>query len=75
MNTAELRRFFLVENLFTAGSLEHAYPETNRTILGSAVPAAALIEPATSSHALDADFFLQRRELGAINLLSVVHTR
>ena len=38
MNTRELRAAFLVEKLFTPGQLDLVYWETDRTILGSAVP-------------------------------------
>jgi 4-deoxy-L-threo-5-hexosulose-uronate ketol-isomerase len=68
MTTAELRRAFLVDTLFVPGELKLVYWETDRAILGSAVPLAAPILLTASTHMLGADFFLQRRELGVINL-------
>lgn len=68
MNTAELRRAFLVDTLFAPGELTLVYWETDRAILGSAVPLAAPLALTAPARVLGADFFLQRRELGVINL-------
>ena len=67
MNTQELRKAFLVENLFQPGEPRLVYWETDRTILGSIVPVA---NPITldSARELAADYFCQRRELGIINI-------
>lgn len=68
MNTDELRRSFLIDTLFRPGVLDLTYWETDRTIVGSAVPLGAPVELAAPTHVLGAEFFLQRRELGVINL-------
>lgn len=67
MTTEELRRHFLVENLFTHGRSELLYWETERTVLGGIVPVDAPLalenEPELAS-----DYFCERREAGAFNL-------
>jgi len=67
MTTEELRAHFLVENIFIPGTAQLTYWETERTVLGGIVPTGAPI-PLDTDPALAADFFLQRRELGAFNL-------
>lgn len=67
MNTAELRENFLLENLFVAGDIQLVYTHYDRMMVGGVVPTAepiALPNPAN----LKADFFLQRRELGILNI-------
>jgi len=65
--TDELRHQFLVSGLFVPGALKlHAW-EVDRTVLGAAIPVAeplALPNPPE----LRATSFLERRELGVINL-------
>lgn len=65
--TEELRKEFLIENLFGTDELTLVYSHVDRMIVGSAVPAAGTIELA-SGEELHSDFFLQRRELGIINI-------
>lgn len=63
----QLRRQFLVSGLFEAGALKlHAW-EVDRTVLGAAVP---LAEPLALPNPpeLRSTCFLERRELGVINL-------
>lgn len=69
LDTAELRDHFLMEALFTEDKLNLVYSTLDRLIVGGACPAAG------SSVALDADekslgaaYFLERRELGLINI-------
>ena len=66
MTTSELRRAFLVDGLFRPG-LMLRYWETDRTVLGSAVPGAETLA-LTCPRELAAKFFNERRELGIINL-------
>ena len=68
MNTAELRRAFLIETLFVPGTIDLTYWETDRTIIGSAVPAGTPLALEVSAQEMAAEFFLQRRELGVINV-------
>lgn len=67
LNTSGLREHFLIENIFTAGEIELTYTHYDRMIVGGAQPAAeALALPCPES--LKAGFFLERRELGALNV-------
>jgi 4-deoxy-L-threo-5-hexosulose-uronate ketol-isomerase len=67
MNTESLREEFLVDGLFEPGQLNLTYTHYDRMILGGVMPGAnpTLL---TSPAELRADFFLERRELGIINL-------
>lgn len=67
MTTAELRETFLLEGLFRAGEVETRYVDLDRTVIGGAVPTAKAL--ALETHAeLRADYFLERRELGVLNV-------
>jgi len=67
MTTSELRQSFLVDGLFAPGLLVLKYWETDRAVIGSAVPAGGkLVLPCPRE--LSATFFNERRELGVINL-------
>ena len=67
MNTDELRQAFLVDGLFAAGEVRLVHWEAERTIIGSAVPAASALalEPPPE---IKAAFFTERRELGVLNV-------
>jgi 4-deoxy-L-threo-5-hexosulose-uronate ketol-isomerase len=66
-DTALLREHFLLDNLMQPDRLVLNYTHYERMIVGSAVPVNAPVALATVD-ALKADFFLQRRELGVINI-------
>ena len=65
-DTQQLREEFLVDNLMEAGKITLTYSHYDRYIAGSAVPVEALkletIDP------LKSDYFLERREIGIINV-------
>ncbi len=65
-NTEQLRSEFLIDNLMEIGKVNLTYSHYDRYIAGSAVPLAPLtletIDPLKSS------YFLERRELGIINV-------
>jgi 4-deoxy-L-threo-5-hexosulose-uronate ketol-isomerase len=65
-DTAQLRSEFLIDNLMELGKINLTYSHYDRYIAGSAVPVQPLtletIDPLKSS------FFLERRELGIINV-------
>jgi len=67
MGTEELRRRFLVEDLFVPGEVRLVYSHTDRVILGGAVPDAAPL-PLPVPAELRARHFLDRRELGVVNV-------
>ncbi len=67
MDTTELREEFLIDNLMQVGQIALTYSHYDRYIAGSAVPGASALklEPIDP---LKADYFLERRELGIINV-------
>lgn len=67
MNTSELRADFLVETVFRDDAIELVYTHYDRLIVGGAKP---VHKPLTlpTYDALKSDFFLERRELGIINV-------
>jgi 4-deoxy-L-threo-5-hexosulose-uronate ketol-isomerase len=67
MTTAELRETFLIDDLFQPGRIEVRYVDLDRTVIGSAVPATTPLKLETD-YALKADYFLERRELGVLNV-------
>lgn len=67
MATAELRETFLLDSLFTAGAVQLVYWETDRAVIGSAVPLEAPLELEADAE-LASEYFCERRELGVLNL-------
>ena len=67
MNTSELRSNFLIENLMADDKLSLVYSHYDRVIVGGAKPVSKTLSLETQDE-LKADFFLQRRELGIINV-------
>ncbi len=66
MTTAERRETFLLEDLFKPGTLELAYVDADRTVIGSAVPTTVPLTLETQPE-LRAEYFCERRELGVLN--------
>jgi len=67
MNTEELRGAFLTDNLMKDDTIQLLYTHYDRVIMGGAKPVGKKL--ALSAHSeLKADYFLQRRELGIINV-------
>ena len=66
--TEELRESFLIGHLFKPSELELLYCEVERAIIGSAVPQKETLHLEVDKKELAADFFCQRREVGAINI-------
>lgn len=64
--TDRLREEFLVQALFVKGKVKMVYSHIDRIIIGAAVPTKSLSLDAGSE--LRTEYFLQRRELGAINI-------
>jgi 4-deoxy-L-threo-5-hexosulose-uronate ketol-isomerase len=67
MTTAELRETFLLEGLFREGEIETRYVDLDRTVIGGAVPTNLALTLETQPE-LRADYFLERRELGVLNV-------
>ncbi len=69
LDTAGLRRHFLVDQLFVAEQVTLTYSQIDRIIIGGIHPVhqAVRFAPELGKHT-GTDFFLQRRELGLINI-------
>ncbi|MDE3200212.1 MAG: 5-dehydro-4-deoxy-D-glucuronate isomerase, partial [Acidobacteriota bacterium] len=67
MPARELRQSFLLDALCVPGELQLAYVESDRAVVGFASPLEKTI-PLPSFPQLRADHFLERRELGALNI-------
>ena len=64
--TERLREEFLIQNLFVPGEIKLVYSHIDRIITGAAGPVRPLV--LTAGDELRADYFLQRREMGVINI-------
>jgi 4-deoxy-L-threo-5-hexosulose-uronate ketol-isomerase len=67
MTTAQLRETFLIDALYVPGSLGLAYVDLDRAVVGMAAPLATPV-PLRTDEALRANYFMERRELGALNI-------
>jgi len=67
MTTEELRATFLLEGMFQPGTIEFRYVDVDRAVVGSAVPTTAALKLETDPE-LRAEYFLERRELGVLNV-------
>ena len=66
-DTSRLRKEFLVSGLMKAGEVNMVYSFNDRLIIGGAVPGSSGLELATIDP-LKSKYFLERRELGIINV-------
>ncbi len=66
-DTARLRELFLVSGLFTPGNVKLTYTHYERMIVGGVLPVSEAV-PLEPIDLLKATSFLERRELGAINI-------
>src|SRR5690606_11263777 len=66
-DTEKLRKHFLIEKIFEADEVLFTYTHYERLMVGGAMPvkSAVKLDPVYQQKA---DYFLQRRELGAINI-------
>jgi 4-deoxy-L-threo-5-hexosulose-uronate ketol-isomerase len=67
MNTQQLRDNFLVQNLMQPGTIQLTYSHYDRMIMGGVVPTSTAIN-LPNEEELKANFFLERREMGIINV-------
>jgi len=65
-DTARLREEYLIDDLFKADEIKLVYSHIDRIITGSAVPVKPL--KLTAGEELRAEYFLERREMGVINI-------
>jgi 4-deoxy-L-threo-5-hexosulose-uronate ketol-isomerase len=67
MNTQQLRENFLVQHLMQANQIQLVYSHFDRVIVGGAMPVSNPVLLPNEAE-LRADYFLERRELGIINV-------
>ena len=67
MTTEQLRQNFLIEGLMQAGTIQLTYSHYDRMIVGGVVPTSEAIN-LPKEEELKANFFLERREMGIINV-------
>ncbi|MGZ7442323.1 5-dehydro-4-deoxy-D-glucuronate isomerase [Paenibacillus sp. TH7-28] len=67
-DTARLRQEFLIPQLFTPDKLELVLTHEDRLIVGGAAPVNREVKLETDLKELGVAYFLERRELGAINI-------
>lgn len=67
MNTRQLRENFLVETIFEEDNVRLTYSHYDRLIVGGAMPVEQTL-PLETIDPLKAGYFLERRELGVINV-------
>jgi 4-deoxy-L-threo-5-hexosulose-uronate ketol-isomerase len=74
MTTTEIRQAFLIEGLCRPGELHQLYIDLDRTVVGMAAPLRSPIA-LTAAEVLRAKSFLERREVGVLNIGSdgVIH--
>lgn len=64
--TDRLREEFLINNLFVLGEIKMVYSQIDRIITGAAVPVNPIA--LTAGEEIHAGYFLERREMGVINI-------
>jgi 4-deoxy-L-threo-5-hexosulose-uronate ketol-isomerase len=67
LDTNEIRKHFLMDRLFGKGKLNMVYSHIDRVIVGGVCPADNELQLKVTKE-LGVDFFLQRREMGVINI-------
>ncbi len=65
--TDRLREEFLIQNMFVEDNIKMVYSHADRIIVGSAMPVEQKLKLEAGSE-LRAEYFLQRREMGVINI-------
>lgn len=66
-DTDRLRHDFLIQDVFVLGEIKTIYSQIDRIIVGSATPAGKALK-LTAGDELRAAYFLERREMGVINI-------
>ena len=65
--TEELRQHYLIENVFVADEIALTYSHQDRMIAGGAMPVSGELKLGSTKE-LGTEFFLERREMGIINV-------
>ncbi|WP_223701495.1 5-dehydro-4-deoxy-D-glucuronate isomerase [Sutcliffiella deserti] len=65
--TERLRSEFLIESLFVQGEINMVYSHYDRVVMGGAIPTDSPLK-LEGSATLQTDYFLERREVGIINI-------
>ena len=69
LDTEGLRREFLIPEVFRPGELTMTYSQIDRIVVGGIMPLAGAVGlPAGIGRTYGVDFFMQRREMGLINI-------
>jgi 4-deoxy-L-threo-5-hexosulose-uronate ketol-isomerase len=68
LDTTELRKSFLIEDLFQKNKIPMTYSDVDRSITGSAVPSGKALKLVATKKEMAANYFTERRELGIINI-------
>ncbi|MDU4094848.1 MAG: 5-dehydro-4-deoxy-D-glucuronate isomerase, partial [Pantoea sp.] len=69
LDTAGLRREFLIENIFTPDNYTMTYSHIDRIIVGGVMPVGESVTIGSEvGKQLGVSYFLERRELGVINI-------
>ena len=66
-DTDRLRHDFLIQDVFVPGEIKTIYSQIDRIIVGSATPTDKALK-LTAGDELRAAYFLERREMGVINI-------
>jgi len=67
-DTSELREHFLMESLFAPNELVLTYTHVDRFIVGGVLPLENTVKLEADSKEMGAEYFLERREVGIINI-------
>ncbi len=67
-STEQLRKSYLIENLFINGKIQMVYFDLDRAIVGGAVPIESPLQLLSTKREMAADYFAQRREIGIFNI-------
>ncbi len=67
MTTEDLRRYFLIDQLFRPDDVPMVYSDIDRSITGSAVPVKGPLKLLGTKKEMAAEYFAERREIGVIN--------
>jgi len=68
MTTEELRKAYLIDNLFAPDVVPMTYSDIDRSITGSAVPVKGMLKLLGTKKEMAAEYFCERREVGVINI-------